>query len=147
MCIHLLHTREWNDFNCAKSNDRRFPLYALCEIRCTLKGNVMTDMAADAARISDDVVKNSDVPVKVVEDLVVNKGNETASVETLKGGEVEATKYNEIVKTESAVKNNDIPSTWRILSEKTKHWLSLPSTLQAIKKYAGVSGNKRNVVH
>jgi len=39
------------------------------------------------------------------------------------------------IRTEDAVKNNDIPSTWKILTEKTRRWFQLPSTLNVIKKY------------
>ena len=247
LCIHLLHTREWNDFSCAKNTDKRFPLYALCEIRCTLKGSVLTDLndalkgeepgkpgevtvrsapdetpggggakAADpvpapkdeagkdeagkdgagkeapvAKKTSEeeDMVKNEkagkksaepandpdkfDKPDELEEKAISTDGDvkgvrgsgkssdgteirtETAAkmhdipskASAVKNNGIlstSAAKYNDIPLKTSAVKssnnnndnNNDIPSTWKILTEKTRSWLALPSTLKVIRKYS-----------
>ena len=263
LCIHLLHTREWNDFSCAKNTDKRFPLYALCEIRCTLKGSVLTDLndalkgeepgkpgdvtvrsapdetpgsgakAADPAPApkdeagkdgagkeapvakktseEEDMVKNEkagkksaeppndpdkfDKPDELEEKAISTDGDvkgvrgsgkssdgteirtETAakmndipskssavknngilSTSAVKYNDIplkssaaksngilstSAAKYNDIPLKSSAVKssnnndnNNDIPSTWKILTEKTRSWLALPSTLKVIRKYS-----------
>merc|ERR1712183_240322 len=127
-------------------------LYALCEIRCSLKGNIMMDLNdvmknKDATkpgevtvRSGDDTNKSTDETGKSSE--AGKNGNETAKKNgtvaegAVKGGQSGSNKSETGVRTESAVKNNDIPSTWKILTEKTRRWLALPSTLKVIKKYA-----------